>query len=96
MKTNYRTLSDLREASPFATPPRVLVMADDGGVVAAANLVQRLESIGADAEVRFASDVTRGYREHLHPDAVIVAGSRGYHFTQDNAGLARMLRDAGR
>ena len=47
------------------------------------------------ASERF-SEVTRAYREHLHPDVVIVAGTRGYHFTQDHAGLAPALRAAWR
>jgi hypothetical protein len=96
MKRDYRTLSEVREASPFEAPPRVLVLAEDADAGQAAALVETLESIGADAQVRFLSDVTRAYREHLHPDAVIVAGTRGYRFMQDRAGLAPALRAAQR
>jgi hypothetical protein len=96
MKRDHRTLSDVREASPFAAPPRVLVIAEDSDPGQAAALVETLESLGADAQMRFVSDVTRTYREHLHPDAVIVAGTRGYHFMQDRAGLAPALRAAQR
>lgn len=91
MKRDYSTLSVVRAASPFATPPRVVVVADDENARHAVALVERLEAIGADAEVRFGAISPR---EHLHPDAVIIAEPSGYHFTQYHAGLERALRTA--
>lgn len=75
MKCEYRSLSAMREESPFATPPRVLVVADDHDASEAVALAEALDAVGADTEVRFDEHPSYGY---LHPDAVIVAGSRGY------------------
>ena len=51
-----------------------------------------LESVGAEAEVRFASDVTRSYHDHLHPDAVVVAGTRGYRVARHHPILESISR----
>ncbi len=75
MKRDHRTLSAVREDSPFDTPPRVLVMADDSDAVEAVALAEALDAVGAEAEVRFGE--YRGYG-HVHPDAVIVANTRAY------------------
>lgn len=75
MKREYRSLSALREGSPFATPPRVLVIADDHDAADAVALAEELDAIGADTEVRFGE---RPSYEYLHPDAVIVADLSGY------------------
>jgi hypothetical protein len=82
MNLNHRALSDVREVSPYATPPRVLVMADDADAGQAVALMERLESIGADVELRFVSGATGDHRNQVHADAVIVAGKRGYRITQ--------------
>lgn len=95
MKFDHRTLSDVRTASPFATPPRVLVMADDDDATGAVALAGALEALGADAEVRFASEVTRSSHQHAHPDAVVVAGTRGYRVTRHHPileGVSRFTR----
>jgi hypothetical protein len=89
MKRDHRPLSAVREESPFATPPRVLVMADDADAVEALELVEALDAIGADAEVRFGE--LRQY-DHSHPDAVIVAEPRGYRITRHHPILESFLR----
>lgn len=89
MKRDHLALSVVREASPFATPPRVLVVADDGTAGEAVALVEALEAIGADAEVRFSEDM---YRDHSHPDAVIVTDGRGYRVTRHHPVLESVLR----
>lgn len=76
MKREYRSLSALREGSPFATPPRVLVIADDHEAADAVALAEELDAIGADTEVRFGEHPSYS---HLHPDAVVVADMSGYH-----------------
>jgi hypothetical protein len=88
MKCDHSTLSMVRAASPFAVPPRVLVVADDEDAGQAVALVERLESIGADAEARFGEGT---YTDRSHRDAVIVADRRGYRFTQYHAGLEQAL-----
>ena len=75
MLNDYRTLSAVRERSPFASPPRVLVMADDDTAGEALALAEALDSFGAEAEVRLTEDTTAD--EYGAPDAVIVAGSKG-------------------
>lgn len=87
-----RPLSAVREASPFETPPRVLVMAEDCDAGRAVDLVEALESMGADAELRFVTDATRTYRDHIHPDAVIVAGTRGYRVARHHPVLEGISR----
>jgi hypothetical protein len=79
MKREYHTLSAVREQSPFATPPRVLVIADDSDAVEAVALAEALDAVGADAEVRFGEQL---HPEHIHPDAVVVAEPRGYRIAQ--------------
>lgn len=88
MKRDYRTLSAVREESPFETPPRVLVVADDSDAVEAVALAEELESLGAEAEVRFGE---QWRREHLHPDAVIVAEPRGYRVARHHPILESVL-----
>jgi hypothetical protein len=79
------TLSDVRARSPFATPPRVIVMADDDSAGQAVALAEALEAAGADAEVRFGAAGS-----HDHSDAVIVAHRRGYSVTRHHPVLERM------
>jgi hypothetical protein len=88
MKRDYRTLSAVREESPFETPPRVLVMADDADAGEAVALVEALDAVGADAEVRFGEQRPL---DHFHPDAVIVAERRGYRVTRHHPVLERVL-----
>jgi hypothetical protein len=70
-----RTLSLVREASPFATPPRVLVVADDAAASEALELVEALDEFGAEAEVRLSGYVSDDL--HNPPDAVIFASTPG-------------------
>lgn len=72
MKADYRTLSTVREASPFVTPPHILVVADVGDAGEAVELAEALDEYGADAEVRLAGDDYHGAA-----DAVIFAGGSG-------------------
>src|SRR5438046_8243144 len=76
MKRDNHTLSAFREASPYDVPPRVLVMADDADASGAVALAEALDAAGADAEVRFSVLPSRADR--VHPDAVVIAGTRGY------------------
>jgi hypothetical protein len=71
MKRDQRTLSVVRESSPFATPPHILVLADPAHPHEAVELAEALDESGADAEVRLACDAGEN---HVHPDAVIFAG----------------------
>ena len=89
MKRDHRPLSAVREESPFATPPRVLVMADDADAVEALELAEALDALGADAEVRFGA--LRNDHGHSHPDAVIVAEPRGYRVTRHHPILESVL-----
>jgi hypothetical protein len=85
MKRHQRSLSVVREATPFATPPRVLVVADEDDVSEAVKLVEALDASGADAEVRLASDTRH---DHLEPDAVVFAGASGrYHAARKHSVL---------
>ena len=52
MKLDNRALSSFREASPYATPPRVLVMAADADAAGAVALAEALDAAGAETEVR--------------------------------------------
>ena len=87
MMREYRSLSALREQLPFATPPRVLVMADDHDASEAVALAEALDAVGADTEVRFGDHPSY---EYLHPDAVVVAGERGYRVQRHHAILDRI------
>lgn len=89
MKRDHRPLSAVREESPFATPPRVLVMAADADAVEALELVEALDAIGADAEVRFWGERKL---DHSHPDAVIIAEPRGYRVARHHPILEGVLR----
>lgn len=83
MKRDHDPLSAVREASPFATPPRVLVVADGADAVEALELAEALDEYGADAEVRLSGDASDD--DHHQPDAVIFAGPRsGYHLTRNH------------
>jgi hypothetical protein len=78
MKRAQPTLSVVREASPFATPPRVLVVADDEGALRAVKLAEALDEYGAETEVRLSGDASDDH--FTTPDAVIFAGtSSSYH-----------------
>lgn len=88
MKRDHRALSAVREESPFATPPRVLVVADDSDAAEAVALAESLEALGADTEVRFGEPRSYG---HIHPDAVIVAEPRGYRVTRHHPILESVL-----
>jgi hypothetical protein len=89
MKREYRTLSAVREESPFETPPRVLVVADDADAVEAVALAEALDAIGADTEVRFGEHPSYGY---IHPDAVVVAEPRGYRIARHHPVLESLVR----
>jgi hypothetical protein len=89
MKHDHFTLSTVRAASPFSAPPRVLVVADDECAGQAVALLEKLEAIGADAEVRFSEPAP--HDRHTR-DAVIVADRWGYRFTQYHPALERALR----
>lgn len=81
MNRNHNTLSMVREASQFATPPRVLVVAAEDDMHEAVELAEALDAFGADAEVRAADDTRDDH--HRAPDAVIFAGATGgYHATR--------------
>jgi hypothetical protein len=80
-----RALSNVREESPFATPPRVLVVADDESAGEAVSLAEALESLGADAQVRFGA-----VPAHDQSDAVIVAERRGYQVARHHPVLERL------
>lgn len=88
MKREYRSLSALREGSPFATPPRVLVIADDHDAADAVALAEELDAVGADTEVRFGEHSR--YGRHGHPDAVIVADLSGYRVQRHHPILNRV------
>jgi hypothetical protein len=85
-----RVLSNVREESPFATPPRVVVVADEESAGEAVSLAEALESLGADAEVRFGGIPTRD-----NCDAVIVAESHGYRVSRHHPVLERLQRVRG-
>lgn len=87
MDRKYRTISAVREESPFDTPPRVLVVADDHDASEAVALAEALDAAGADTEVRFGDHPSY---EYLHPDAVIVAEERGYRVQRHHAILDRI------
>lgn len=88
MESDHTTLSTVRTASPFAAPPRVLVVAEVDCAGEAVALLEKLEAIGADAEVRFSEPSS--HDRHTR-DAIIVAARRGYRFTQSHADLERAL-----
>ena len=75
-----RALSSVRECSPFATPPRVLVVANEENAGQAVALAEALDEAGAETEVRF-GEVT----SFSQSDAVIVAGERGYRVARHKA-----------
>jgi hypothetical protein len=83
MKRDQRTLSVVRASSPFATPPRVLVVADDTDALEAVELAEALDEYGAEAEVRLSGDASDNH--HSPPDAVIFAGMlSGYHAARNH------------
>ncbi len=77
MKRDQRTLSLVREASPFAKPPHILVMADGADAIEAVALAEALDEYGAEAEVRLSGDASDDH--YSTPDAVIFAGLRAGH-----------------
>jgi hypothetical protein len=82
-----RALSNVRQDSPFATPPRVIVVADDESTSEALSLVEALESLGADAQMRFGPVPTGD-----HSDAVIVAERSGYRVARSHPILGQLQR----
>jgi hypothetical protein len=82
------SLSTLRENTPFATPPRVLVVAEEGRAGEALALADALEQLGAETEIRFgdAASLT-----HNHSDAMVVAGVRGYRIARHHPVLENVL-----
>jgi hypothetical protein len=91
MKRDQNTLSRVREESPFATPPRVVVMADDDGVAEAVKLAEALDAFGAEAEVRFSGDASAD--RHSPPDAVIFAGTPSTYQTGRNHSVLIAVTD---
>ena len=83
-----RALSSVREQSPFATPPRVLVVADEETAGQAVALAEALDEAGAETEIRFGEVENFS---HSQPDAVIVASTRGYRVTRHHPILERFL-----
>jgi hypothetical protein len=83
-------LSKVRENTPFATPPRVLVVADEGCAGQAIRLADVLDGAGAEAAVRFAEDAGHRSFQNIEPDAVIVAGRRGYRVERHHAILENL------
>jgi hypothetical protein len=83
-----RALSTVREKSPFATPPRVLVVADEETAGQAVALAEALDEAGAETEVRFSEAAPNG---HTQPDAIIIAGARGYRVARHHPILEGFL-----
>lgn len=78
-----RTLSAVREKSPFVTPPHILVVAGDDAALEALELAEALDEYGADAEVRLGGDASGD--DHYHPDAVVFAGlPSGYRLDREH------------
>ena len=75
MKRDHHPLSVVREKSPFATPPHIVVVADDEDAFEALELAEALDEYGAEAEVRLGADASDD--DHHQPDAVIFAGHTG-------------------
>ena len=46
-------LSAVREKSPFSTPPRVIVLADDETAGQALALAEALDAAGTESEIRY-------------------------------------------
>lgn len=88
-----RVLSSVREESPFATPPRVLIVADDDSAHEAVALVEALDEIGAEAEVRFGLEAV--HVRARHPDAVIVAEPQGYRIARHHPVLEQLHATVG-
>ena len=76
-------LSTVREKSPFATPPRVIVVAEEGFTGEAIQMADLLDAMGAESEVRFGSDADFTHGPfHPAPDALIVVGVRGFRIAR--------------
>ncbi len=58
MSIEHRAISTVREGLPFASPPRVLVVADDENAGEALALAEALDAFGAETEVRLSEDTT--------------------------------------
>jgi|GEM_PF-6375752 len=82
-----RALSTVRETSPFDTPPRVLVLADDETAGQAVALAEALDAAGAEAEVRFGEAANWN---RLQSDAIIIAGASGYRVARHHPVLERL------
>ncbi len=80
-------LSNVRQKSQYATPPRVIVVADDDSASEALSLMESLESLGADAQMRFGAVPLAD-----HSDAVIVAERRGYRVSRSHPILSQLQR----
>lgn len=78
-------LSSVREKSPFATPPRVLVIAEESAG-SALSLMDALEAAGADAEVRFEGS----HFDRANADAVIVTDGKTHRVTRHHPILDRL------
>ncbi len=81
MSSNNQILSNVREGSPFASPLRVLVVADGDNAVEAIALAEALGALGSEAEVRLSEDTTAD--EYGTPDAVIMAGGESVPFAHN-------------
>lgn len=82
-----RALSTVRETSPFDTPPRVLVLADDETAGQAVALAEALDAAGAEAEVRFGEAANYS---HVQSDAIIIADTRGYRVARHHPVLEQL------
>ncbi len=83
-----RSLSMVRENTDFATPPCVLVMAEEGSAGEALALADALDRLGAETEIRFGDRMSL---EHVQPDAVILLGPRGHRITRHHPVLDSFL-----
>jgi len=86
-------LSTVREMTPFPTPPRIVVVAEEGYTGEAIHLADVLDELGAEAEVRFGEEVdfNHGPIPRTDPDAVVVAGERGYRVARHHPILEHVL-----
>jgi hypothetical protein len=83
--------SHLRDVLPFATPPRIRIIADTDHLSEALALADDLEACGADAEVRIESDSADD--DHVHPDAYIVDRAEVAPAAASHAGICVAVMD---
>ena len=89
MSTELRPPSAVREESPFPTPPRVRVVADEERAREAVALAEALDERGAEADVRLEADATTTGYDHVRPDAIVIdVGAQA-------SGMAEQCRGAG-